>query len=132
MTKNILLAATCAALFLTSCNKEKNTPETVTANADSLFQPAASPAATTKDDIVKSTAKDSNGKTLDMSFNRTNETATLVFNGETIELTHTPSGSGYSYTNDHYELRGKGSGEKEYVELTKDGKTVFKKDTFFK
>ena len=32
--------------------------------------------------------------------------------------------SGIWYKNDHYELRGKG----EEIELTKDGKTVFKKN----
>lgn len=122
MKKNILLATACAALFLTSCNKEKSKSETAIASADSLSQPAATPAATTKDNIVKSTAKDSSGKTLDMSFNNADDTATLVFNGETIVLKGQEAGSGILYKNDHYELSGKG----EQVQLSKDSKVIFK------
>lgn len=57
-----------------------------------------------------------------MTFNNTKNTATVVFNNETIELQGQKPASGIWYKNDHYELRGKG----EEIELTKDGKTVFK------
>ena len=42
--------------------------------------------------------------------------------GEELELAGQKPASGIWYKNDHYELRGKG----ENLELTKDGKTVFK------
>lgn len=58
-----------------------------------------------------------------MTFNNTTNTAKIYLNGgEQIELIGQKPASGIWYKNDQYELRGKG----EEVELTKDGKTVFK------
>ncbi|MBE4947663.1 MliC family protein [Chryseobacterium culicis] len=124
MKKHIFIAAASAALFLTSCNKEKKATDGSTTVDSITSKPSDSAAvAGTQDEIVKSTSKDKNGKTLDMTFNNTKNTATVVFNNETIELQGQKPASGIWYKNDHYELRGKG----EEIELTKDGKTVFKK-----
>ncbi|SEH28715.1 MliC family protein [Chryseobacterium culicis] len=124
MKKHIFIAAASAALFLTSCNKEKKATDASTTVDSIASKPSDSAAvAGTQDEIVKSTSKDKNGKTLEMTFNNTKNTATVVFNNETIELQGQKPASGIWYKNDHYELRGKG----EEIELTKDGKTVFKK-----
>lgn len=78
---------------------------------------------THKDVIVTSSLKNKDGQTLDMTFNNTTNQAKVYLNGgEQIELVGQKSASGIWYKNDHYELRGKG----ENVELTKDGKIVFK------
>lgn len=77
-----------------------------------------------KDEIVTSSIKNKEGHTLDMSFNNTTNQAKVYLNGgEQIELEGQNPASGIWYKNDRYELRGKG----ENVELTKDGKIVFKK-----
>lgn len=125
MKKHIFITAALAALFLTSCNKEKKVTDSASTSVDSIASKPSDSAAVsgTQDEIVKSTSKDSSGKTLDMTFNNTKNTATVVFNKETIELQGQKPASGIWYKNDHYELRGKG----EEIELTKDGKTVFKK-----
>ncbi|MBK1897696.1 MliC family protein [Chryseobacterium paridis] len=125
MKRNIFVATALVALFLTSCTKEKSTTDTSSAITDTLSSKPSDSAtvSSNKDEIVTSTAKDSKGKTLEMSFNNTKNTATVVFDKETIELQGQKPASGIWYKNDHYELRGKG----EEIELTKDGKTVFKK-----
>jgi len=125
MKKHIFIATAFAALFLTSCNKEKQATDSASTPVDSVAAKPSDSAAVSgaQDEIVKSTSKDSSGKTLDMTFNNTKNTATVVFNNETIELQGQKPASGIWYKNNHYELRGKG----EEIELTKDGKTVFKK-----
>ncbi|MFP7655850.1 MULTISPECIES: MliC family protein [Chryseobacterium] len=126
MKRSIFATAAIAALFLTSCNKEKTPADTATtATVDTISSKPSDSAAVSagKDEIVKSTSTDSSGKTLEMTFNNTKNTATVVFNKETIELQGQKPASGIWYKNDHYELRGKG----EEIELTKDGKVVFKK-----
>lgn len=76
-----------------------------------------------KDVIVTSSITNKEGQTLDMVFNNTTNTAKIYLDGgEQIELQGQTPGSGIWYKNDQYELRGKG----EEVELTKDGKVVFK------
>lgn len=81
---------------------------------------------THEDVIVTSSLKNKDGQTLDMTFNNTTNQAKVYLNGgEQIELVGQKAASGIWYKNDHYELRGKG----ENVELTKDGKTVFKNST---
>ncbi|ASW76175.1 hypothetical protein CJF12_19140 [Chryseobacterium piperi] len=124
MKSNILALAAFTALLLTSCNKQKTMAVSSISSSDTLSSSSSDSVsvATTKDDIVKSTAKDKSGKVLDMSFNNTKNTATLVFNGETIELEGQKPASGIWYKNDHYELRGKG----EEIELSKDGNVIFK------
>ena len=78
---------------------------------------------THKDNIVRASLKNSEGQTLDMTFNNSTNRAKIYLNGgEQIDLVGQKPASGIWYKNDHYELRGKG----EKVELTKDGKTVFK------
>ncbi|REC63131.1 hypothetical protein DRF65_07870 [Chryseobacterium pennae] len=122
MKKNIFGMAVLTALTLTSCKQEKATPEASSetqsaesVNNDSII--AAAPAS----DIVKSTLKDNSGKTLEVTFDNTKDIATLIFNGESLELKGQRPASGIWYKNDHYELRGKGDD----VQLSKDGKVVF-------
>ncbi len=78
---------------------------------------------THEDDIVTSSLENKEGQTLAMTFNNTTNEAKVYFNGgDQIDLVGQKPASGIWYKNDEYELRGKG----ENVELTKDGKTVFK------
>lgn len=110
MTKNILTIAVLSALLLTSCtgtSKQENSEQTT--------------AETVADDIVKTTSTDKDGQKLEMTFNNTKSTATLIFKGETIELEQQKAASGIWYKNAQYELRGKGND----IDLTKDGELVF-------
>lgn len=113
MTKNILIIAMLTALFITSCQETAKQEKPETTATESVEK--------ADDDIVKSTSTDINGKTLTLTFNNTEGTTTLEFNGETIELFAEKAASGIWYKNDQYELRGKGND----IELKKDGKVVF-------
>lgn len=73
-------------------------------------------------DIVKTTATNAAGETMEMSYNNTKGEVTVYFKGEMIEMKSEKPASGIWYTNDQYELRGKG----EQVELKKDDKSIFK------
>lgn len=76
-----------------------------------------------EDEIVSATIKNKEGQTLDMTFNNSTNQARVYLNGgEQIDMQGQNPASGIWYKNEHYELRGKG----EQVELTKDGKTIFK------
>jgi membrane-bound inhibitor of C-type lysozyme len=76
-----------------------------------------------EDDIVSTVLQDKEGQTLNMTFNKTtNEAKIYLDGGDQIELVGQKPASGIWYKNDQFELRGKGDN----VELTKDGKTVFK------
>lgn len=113
MRKKILTIALLTSLSLISC-KESQKQESTEATTETIEK--------TADDIVTSTATDKEGNKLEMSFNNTKDVATLYFKSDTIELAGQKPASGIWYKNDNYELRGKG----ENVELTKDGKTLFK------
>lgn len=113
MTKKILTVAVLTALFLNSC-KETAKQETVEATTAEAVEKVA-------DDIVKTTSTDKDGKKIEISFNNTKETATLNFNGETIELVGQKPASGIWYKNENYELTGKGND----LVLTKAGKVIF-------
>ena len=113
MKTKILGVAILSSLFFASCKEtSKQENEVVTTETSEK----------NTDEIVTSSATDKDGKTLEISFNNTKNTATLDFNEEIIELNGEKAASGIHYKNDHYELTGKG----ENVELKKDGKTVFK------
>lgn len=113
MKKTILTVAMLSALIFTSC-KDATKEENIETSTTEVVE-------ATPDDIVTSTSIDKDGKKLDMSFNNTKGSATLNFEGETIELAQQRSGSGIWYTNETYELRGKGND----ITLSKDGKVVF-------
>jgi len=135
MKKSILILPALAALSLFSCKKESSKNSEVISDStrtvvssDSINTSdlsAASPtdsAAVNNNSIVKAKSTNAEGKTIDMSFDNGKNTATIVYEGETIELKGQPTGSGIYYKNDHWELRGKGLEN----ELSKDGKVVFK------
>lgn len=106
-----------AALFLSACTetpKQGNAETTTTAKTAETVEKVT-------DDIVTTTSTDKDGKKLDISFNNTKGTATVNFNGETIELVQEKSASGVWFKNENYELRGKGND----IELKKDGKVIF-------
>lgn len=114
MKKNILVSVLFATLVLSACKdtpKIENLESTKTETVDS-----------SNDDIETATSTSKDGEKLDISFNNTKGTATLDFKGEVIELAQEKAASGIWYKNDLYELRGKG----EQLELTKEGKTIFK------
>lgn len=76
-----------------------------------------------EDNIVSTVLQDKEGQTLNMTFNNTNGTVKVYLNGgQQIDLVAEKAASGIWYKNDLYELRGKG----EQLELTKEGKTIFK------
>lgn len=114
MTNKVLTIAMLSALFLTSCKETPKQEKAENRKTETVEKKA--------DEIVTSLLTDKDGKKLEMSFNNTKDIATLKFNGEIIDLVGQKPASGIWYKNDHYELRGKGNN----IELTKDGKTVFK------
>ena len=73
------------------------------------------------DEIVTSTITNNNGKSIDVTYNTAEETATIVFNGETIVLQQQPSASGIRYANDTYEY----TEWQDEVELSRNGQVVF-------
>lgn len=110
MKYNMITIAFIAALLLTSCNNTSNQENNDHATIEN-----------TTDDLVTTSTSDDEGNTLDITFNNTKGTATVIFNGATIELTEEKPASGFWYTNDQYELSGKGNN----VELKKDGEVIF-------
>lgn len=114
MKRPIIIITMLSALFLASC---KESP--IQEKKDTLKSKSVK---ITSDEIVTSSATDISGKKLEMSFNNTKNTATLKLDGEIIELVGQKPASGIWYRNEHFELRGKGKN----VELTKEGKVIFK------
>ncbi len=115
MNKTILTIAMSSALFFTACNEaQKHENQEVTTSTEKVDEHDA-------EGIIKTTAKDKEGKTIDLAFDNNKGTATVNLNGETIELKQERAASGIWYKNDIYELRGKGND----VQLTKEGKVIF-------
>lgn len=109
----LLIFALLIASVLISCenNKKKKEQKNETSTQEM----------TIIEDIVKSSLTDRNGVTLEMVFDNLNNTATLLFEGDTIRLMGQKPASGIWYSNAIYELRGKG----DEVELFKNGELVF-------
>lgn len=110
MKKNFLTIAMLAAFFITSCN---NAPTQETEATDFIEN--------ADDNIVTTTSTDQDGNTLDITFDNNKNTATITFNGETSELIAERAASGIWYTNEEYELRGKGND----ITLSKHGNVVY-------
>jgi len=112
MTKNILIIGVIAAIFLYSC-KETPKQEVTKTSTESVGKDV--------EGNVITTLTINDGKTLEISYNNTQGTAVIIFNGETSELLAQTSASGIWYKNDRYELRGKGND----IVLKKDGSVIF-------
>ncbi len=112
MTRKFVTITLFTALFFTACTEtaKKETADTTTGPTEKV-----------DDDISKVTFTDKDGKVLELSINNTKGTATVLFNGEIIEMAEQKAASGIWYKNDQYELRGKGND----LDLLKDGKVIF-------
>ncbi|WP_452221227.1 MliC family protein [Lacinutrix salivirga] len=113
MTKTILPIVILSALFLIACKDTPKQSNTDTSITETVEMP--------KDNIIKTTVSNTEGKTLEMVFNNTKGTAVLNLNGESIELNSEKPASGIWYKNENYELRGKGND----IQLSKNGEVIF-------
>ncbi len=113
MKKTFLTITVITALFFISCKDN--------ANKDNLENTTTETVDNTADDIVTATSTNVDGQVMHMTFNNAKGTASVTFNGETIDLNQERAGSGIWYKNDTYELRGKGND----IQLTKDGNVIF-------
>ncbi|QKX05356.1 lysozyme inhibitor [Aquimarina sp. TRL1] len=117
MKPNLLIIAMLTTLAFTSCKetpKEKNKEAVIETNVETTSEKNS-------EEILTSTATDKEGNELKMSFNNTKNTATVKYNGKTIELVGQVVASGILYKNETYKLTGKGHN----IQLTKDGEVVF-------
>ena len=74
-----------------------------------------------KDEIIKTVIAADDGEKMECIFNNTKNTATIIFQNDTIQLDDMQPASGIWYEKDGYELRGKGTD----VALSKNGKVIF-------
>ena len=108
--RNLLIGVIAAALFV-SCNDSQKREN---ADATDLDRPLSN-------EVVTESLTNEDGKTLKMSFDNSQGTATLNYQGEEIVLDQERSASGIWYKNKEYELRGKGND----ITLKKDGEVIF-------
>lgn len=122
MIKKIITITSLSIITITafSCTKEVyNRSEPAQKVTDTLKELKNNQITT--DEIVKSKAEDNQGKLIDMTFNNTKDIVTVIYNGDKIEMKSQKTASGIWYSNDIFELRGKGS----HVELYKNGAKIF-------
>jgi membrane-bound inhibitor of C-type lysozyme len=114
--KTKILALVLFSIFLLfSCNQtRKQNDSTVSRTGDN---PPA------QDVIVKNSVTNSNGQTLDMTFNNTKGNAVFILKGDTIEMKQDTMASGIKYSNGNYEYT-EHHGE---IRLSKDGVMIFEK-----
>lgn len=112
MKKTIYITLMFGIILLSGCSQINNENKSVNNNSSINSQ----------DNIITSNYTDKEGNNLEMSFNNTKDTATVIFNGETIQMNWQKPASGIWYKNESYELRGKGDD----IELTKNGEIIFK------
>lgn len=119
MKKQIVSIAMLGTIFLYSCGA--NAPKEST-DAPATENVVKTEEASTNNERVNISQTDKSGNKLDVSFDNSKNTATLQFNGETIELTlDTTMASGTHYKNEHYqysEWHGK-------TTVAKDGTVIF-------
>lgn len=76
-----------------------------------------------EEEIFEATLTGDDGKILYAEFNNTNETAVLVFEGDTILLTQDVMASGIQYSNELFNY----TEHQGHATLTKDGEVIFEK-----
>lgn len=121
MNKIILVVTIILGLVVISCNQNKKSETEKTTKQTEANEPKAE-SPTIEDKIISSSITNKVGDKLEMTYNNTKKTATLIFKGETIDLKQDTMGSGIKYSNKKYvfsEWHGQ-------TELKKDGKSIFK------
>lgn len=113
MTKSILTLSAATVLFLTSCNETTKQDEVVTTDTEMVDS--------TPTDVNATSVTNAAGEKIDITYDNIKGSATVLYNGETVELPSQKPASGFWYKNDNYELRGKGND----LTLTKDGKVIY-------
>jgi len=113
MRSKIFITTILASVLLSACNEKSKKENRDTVKSEST---------TTESNAIKTQSlTDKEGNTLEMSFDNSEDTATIDLNGETAQLSSQRPASGIWYKNDEYELRGKGND----IWLKKDGEVIF-------
>lgn len=113
MEKLNLIIAVLFVMVMNSCNNDHSSKDL---NNNSSKTPRVS-----HHDIVQRTLKNREGEILELIFDNTAMNVLIKYQGKQIVLTEQQTGSGIRYTNDQYELRGKG----EDLHLSKNGEVIF-------
>ena len=114
MKKSNLLIMALAGLTLVSCGQKNKKDATV-------VESVTTTETKTTDQIVKSSFSDPGGKTLEISFNKVDGTATAVLNGEKIALKRDTTASGVRMHSDKYEYE-EWQGN---IVIKKEGKVIY-------
>jgi membrane-bound inhibitor of C-type lysozyme len=109
MKSILFISGILVSSFLGSCQKNEKTHE----------HPATQTEVT--QEIIRDTVTNQQGMVLVMTFNNKKRTATLVWQGKTIELKQDSMASGMKYSNPTYEL----TEHQGTLTLKKRGNTVF-------
>ena len=120
MKKQLLIITIVTSVALLSCKGKKDKEAETIKQTETPAQNDVKKNA--EDKIVISNITNKDGDKLDITYNNTKRTATLIFKGETIEMKQDTIGSGIKYSNEKYvfsEWHGQ-------TELKKEGKTIFK------
>ncbi|OCK52954.1 hypothetical protein BA768_09965 [Chryseobacterium sp. CBo1] len=122
MIKKTIIIASLSIFTITtfSCTKEVSKKSESYQKVNNTVDALSNNQITT-DEIVKSKAKDNQGKAIDMTFNNTKDMVTVIFEGNKIEMKAQKTASGIWYSNKAYDLRGQGS----HVELYKNRTKIF-------
>lgn len=113
--KKIVLVFGVVASLLASCSGNKKAEDVVETEQLTVVTPDSK-------ELIIGNIVNEKGEKLDYTFNNTNNTATFVLNGETINMVlDTTMASGSHYKNDNYTY----SEWQGITEVKKDGKVVF-------
>jgi len=113
MRSKIFITTILASVLLSACNEKSKKENRDTVKSEST---------TTESNAIKTQSlTDKEGNTLEMSFDNSEDTATIDLTGESAQLSSQRPASGIWYKNDEYELRGKGND----IWLKKDGEVIF-------
>lgn len=96
MKSALYITGVTIGLLISSCQKKEKTSGKVMDQMDLRDQKA--------DEMVRDTITNEEGKVLTMAFNNEKQTATLIWQGETIELKQDQMASGMKYSNSTYVL----------------------------
>lgn len=105
------------SILLLSCNKNEKSLK-VSENVEKISSKDSM-----SHDLIQDTLSTNRGKTINIIFNTSSNTASIFYDGEYIQLKAQKTASGFHYKGEGYELLGK----EDALELKKDNVTVAKR-----